>query len=230
MDAATRNRLIVFTIMMIALIAVVLSIEFMNPRTSPSMARPGVAHSQRPGFAQARLQSSIQLVQAGGQFRYVLTEQQIRNTFNRMRTDFAAYRDNLAQREINRLLGSNASEAVKEKAHTLESYLAQPNFATFRDPFSYQEVAKDPYLYGNCYVDWKGMVSNLRITTKEITFDFLVGYNEQKVLEGIVPVTLDFAADIRTAMSLELLAQVKTSGDHIVLRGISVHQLMPTGS
>ncbi len=208
---------------LVALAVIFVAIPF-APKLFPPPGPP------RPGLAQAELQSTIQLVQPGGQFRYVLTVQQIRSTFNNMRTYFADYHDNLTQREINRLLGSNASQAVKEKARILESYLRQPNFATFRDPFSYQEVAKHPYLYRNCYVDWKGMVSNLRITTKEISFDFLVGYNEQKVLEGIVPVTLDFAANIRTAMPLELLAQVKTSGDHIVLRGISVHQLMPPGS
>lgn len=208
-------------------LAALLAIFVLVP-LAPKLFAP--AGPPRPGLAQAQLESSIQLVQPGGQFRYVLTEQQIRNAFNRMRSDFGDYRDNLAQRDINRILGSNASETLKEKARTLQSYLREPNFATFRDPFSYQEVAKDPYLYRNCYVDWKGMVSNLRITTKQITFDFLVGYNEQKVLEGIVPVTLDFAADIRTAMPLELLAQVKTSGDHILLRGVSVHQLMPAGS
>ncbi|HUZ17991.1 MAG TPA: hypothetical protein VMV68_06370 [Spirochaetia bacterium] len=188
------------------------------------------AEPARSGLQAATLESSIKLVQSGGQARYVLTVSEIRSTFNQMRDDFSHYRDNLAQRDINRLLGSNASEVVKEKARALQSFLNQPNFSTMRDSFSYQEVAKDPFLYRNCYVDWKGMVSNLKISRKEITFDFLVGYNEQKVLQGIVPVTLDFAADIRSSMPLELIGQIKATTGQIELRGVSVHQLMPVGS
>lgn len=184
----------------------------------------------REGLNQATLPSSATLTKTTGQYRYVLTKNEIRTVFNRLREEFSHYKDNLAQRDINRLLGSNASEVVKEKARILQSYLRTPNFATIQNSFGYQAVAKDPYLYQNCFVDWKGMVSNLKITSKRITFDFLVGYHNGQVLEGIVPVYLDFAADIRAATSFEVLGQVKLVGNHIELKGISIHQLMPRGS
>jgi tetratricopeptide (TPR) repeat protein len=184
----------------------------------------------RDGLAQASLQSSAVLTQTTGQYRYVLTNDQIRSTFNRVRDEFSHYKDNLAQRDINRLLGSNASAVVKEKVQILEGYLRAPNFATIQDSFSYDQVATDPYLYQNCYVDWKGMVSNLKITQKQITFDFLVGYHNEQVLQGIVPVYLEFAADVRASTPFEILGQVKLDKDHIRLKGISIHQLMPGGS
>ncbi len=183
----------------------------------------------REGLDQATLQSSATLTQTTGQYRYVLTNNEIRAVFNRLRDEFAHYKDNLAQRDINRLIGSNASETVKEKARTLQSYLRTPNFATFKDSFSYKQVSSDPFLYQSCFVDWKGMVSNLKITSQKISFDFLVGYHNEQVLEGIVPVYLDFAADLRASTPFEVLGQVKLNGNHIELKGISIHQLMPGG-
>jgi tetratricopeptide (TPR) repeat protein len=187
------------------------------------------ASPPREGLAAAQIESSAVLTQTTGQYRYILTKDQIRSIFNRLRNEFSHYEDNLAQRDINRLLGANASGLVKDKARLLESYLRTPNFATIRNSFSYQEVAADPYLYRNCFVAWKGMVSNLKITQKQIIFDFLVGYHNEQVLEGIVPVRLDFAADIRASTPYEILGQVKLKGTHINLKGISIHQLMPGG-
>jgi hypothetical protein len=187
-----------------------------------------VSHApERQGLENLTLVQSTPLVATSGQFRYVLTTSEIRSTFDRMKQEFSDYDDNLAQRDINRLIGSNASEPVKEKARILQSYLQTPNFATIKGSFSYQDVSRDPYLYQNCYIDWKGMVSNLKVTSSDIRFDFLVGYNDQKVLEGVVPVVLDFAADIRGATPLEVLGQVKLDGARMTLRGVSVHQLMP---
>lgn len=182
----------------------------------------------REGLSKATLQSTAQLTQTTGQYRYVLTNDQIRQIFDRLRREFSQYEDNLAQRDINHLLGSNASPTVKDKAQLLEGYLSTPNFATIKNSFSYKQVSTDPFLYQNCFVNWKGMVSNLKITKQAITFDFLVGYHNEQVLEGIVPVTLDFAADVRASTPFEVLGQVKLTGDHIRLKGISIHQLMPS--
>ena len=52
-----------------------------------------------------------------------------------------------------------------------------------------------------------------------------MGYHEERELEGIVPVEVSFASDLSNSGNLELLAQVKYSGDSIALRGISLHKL-----
>jgi hypothetical protein len=161
-----------------------------------------------------------------GEYRYVLTKKEIMNTFSSAKEYFNRYRDNLAQREINRLLYSNASEMVKEKARLLMDHLKAPTFTSLKTSFSYNEVMEDPHLYRNCYVIWKGRVSNINIGTDVITFDFLVGYHEEKVLQGIIPVKLHFGADIEPTFPLEILGQIKVD-DRMWLKGISIHKLAP---
>ena len=182
----------------------------------------------RIGLAEMNLPASSTIADLSGHYRYILTNAEIRKAFDQMKRDFSQYRDNLAQREINLLLQSNATPVVKEKARLLASYLKAPNFATMKDSFPYLDVAKDPYLYQDCYVDWTGRVSNLAVTRKAITFDFLVGYHDERVLEGIVPVALGFAADINPAYPLEILGKVELKGGRITLAGVSIHQLGPS--
>ena len=51
------------------------------------------------------------------------------------------------------------------------------------------------------------------------------GKDQEKVLEGIVPVTLPFAADLENGGGIELLAQISAAAGRISLTGISVHKL-----
>ena len=55
---------------------------------------------------------------------------------------------------------------------------------------------------------WKGKVANLKVAKDSIAFDLLVGYDQEKQLEGIVPVTLPFAADLANGSAVEVLGQV----------------------
>ncbi len=190
-----------------------------------------IKESQAPprvGLAQMNRPASSAVADLSGHYRYILTNAEIRKAFDRMKRDFSQYRDNLARRDINLLVQSNATPVVKEKARLLASYLKAPNFATMKDSFAYLEVAKDPYLYQDCYVDWTGRVSNLVVTRKAITFDFLVGYHDERVLQGIVPVTLNFAADINPTYPLEILGKIELKGTRITLAGVSIHQLGPS--
>ncbi len=183
----------------------------------------------RIGLAEMNLPESAIVADtaSGGEYRYILTDRQIDTTFQRMKSDFADYRDNLVQREANLLAASNAAPVVKDRARLLASYLKAPSFASLRDPFSYDEVAADPTLYRDCYVDWRGRVSNLVVTRRQISFDFLVGYYDERVLEGIVPVRLDFAADIDAQYPLEVLGKVRLDSGRIALDAVSLHQLGP---
>ena len=168
-----------------------------------------------------------ELVATTGEHRYILTEDEVQRSFRKAKQYFSEYRDNLALREINRLLGSNASVPVQEQARAVKNFIPAPDFTTVRDSFEYDEVADDPFLHDHCYVVWSGKISNLLITESEIRFDFLVGYEENKVLEGIVPVVLDFAAVLEQGMPLEILAEVVADEDTFDLRGLSIHKLRP---
>ena len=64
-----------------------------------------------------------------------------------------------------------------------------------------------------------------QIVGLQITFDLLVGYDEERQLQGIVPVTLPFAADIGNGDAVQILGQVTASATAVALTGISLHRI-----
>lgn len=164
-----------------------------------------------------------------GDFRIILTEEELLSTLRRAREYFNEYRDNMAQREINRILASNASQPIRERARLLENYLQEPDFTSFRDNFTYNEVAREPWLYQKTYVRWKGTVSNLEFTDEQINFDFLVGYQDRQILEGVVPAYLEFAALLEGGQAVELIGEVQLADNEagFGLRVSSVRMLEP---
>ncbi len=181
---------------------------------------------QRPGVEAVQLpRSQPELTSPGGGAPVVLTERQVSRTFELIKKHLLAYRDNLAMREINRLLLSNASAAVKEKARLLASFVQQPDFSTLRDNFSYAEVAADPLLYRDCYVIWSGKAANVRIGSERIRFDLLVGYAAEEELLGVVPASLDFAADLQSGDAVEVLGRVEAAEGGLSLAVVSIHRL-----
>jgi hypothetical protein len=74
-------------------------------------------------------------------------------------------------------------------------------------------------------VRWKGKVANLKAGKDAIAFDLLVGYDQEKELEGIVGVTLPFAAQLANGVALEVLGQVIVRNGTLNLLGISLHTL-----
>lgn len=79
-------------------------------------------------------------------------------------------------------------------------------------------------LYNNCYIHWKGRLSNLLITENLIMFDFLVGYDEKKILEGIIPVIMNFGARIDSDFPIEVLGKIIETDDGYFIEAVSVHQ------
>lgn len=161
-----------------------------------------------------------------GEFRYVMTEDEIERTFERIGDYFNDFRDNLAQREVNRLLVSNASDLVKERARLISEYFREPTFVDFADNFSFDEVAAEPWLYSGCYVRWSGQVSNISTTDESITFTLLVGYTDERVLEGTIPVRLNFTADVQPG-PVELIGQLAYDGQSLSLRATSIRRIAP---
>jgi tetratricopeptide (TPR) repeat protein len=168
-------------------------------------------------------------VQVDGAYRYVLSGGEVLKTYEEARKLFSQFRDEAAKLKLNRIIESNASEAVKNKARLLLSYTREPGFDTIQDKFKYAEVAAAPYLYRDCYVAWSGMAANLEAGENGTAFNLLVGYDTRKTLEGIVAVTLDFAVRINTEQPLEILGKVvpvtaEGGGSGFELRGVAVHQ------
>lgn len=147
-------------------------------------------------------------VQIGGAYRYVLTRSQVLELYEEARLLFLDHRDDAARLALNRLLDSNAAEPVKNKARLLSSYLEAPGFDSLRDRFSYLQVREEPALYRDCHVIWRGMATNLVQGENSMAFDFLVGYDTRRVLEGTVAARFDFSIPLNLERPLEILARV----------------------
>ena len=167
-------------------------------------------------------------VQTGGSYRYVLTRNQVLDDYNEASRLFAEYRDEAARVRLNRILESNASEPVKNRARLLISYMEVPGFDTIKDKFSYREVSSDPFIYRDCHVVWRGMATNLIVEQNRTSFDFLVGYDTRRTMEGIVQVDYDFAVPVNVERPLEILGRViPVSSErelNIKIHGIALNQ------
>jgi hypothetical protein len=211
-------------IVLIAAAAIYLSwpfgASFIEAALRPHVTRPEVA---AVGLSRAEKDSPVV---TGGSFRYVLTEKQALDAFERAKDYFQGYRDNAAIVEINRLLGSNASAGIKEKAKSLRAFVGKPDFRTIRDAPTYDQAQGDPDLYDGCSVAWKGMAANVRSDSGTIAFDFLVGYQDKKRLEGLVPARVS-GADVPMDRPLEILAVLKAGGGAFSMDCVAIHELIP---
>jgi hypothetical protein len=188
----------------------------------PSPVRDGL-----PGTTLEKDERSMP-VQIGGSYRYILTRAEVLNTYEEARSCFTAYRDEAAKVALNRILESNASEPVKNKARILLSYTEVPGFDTLKDRYGYQEVKRDPALYRNCYVIWRGMATNVQEREGGTSLDFLVGYDTRTTLLGTVRVDFDFSVKVNLERPLEILGKViptvSAAGEDIRLEGTALHQ------
>lgn len=141
--------------------------------------------------------------------RYVLSDSELREVFDTLRRYFLNERDNLATREVNRIINSNATQQLKDQAVTLRNYLRAPTFADFSDNFALDEIRSDIVLHDGTYVRWRGRSSNLEISDEQVTFDFLVGYEDFATVEAIVPVEFRRAVRIDPQLGIEVIGRVR---------------------
>jgi tetratricopeptide (TPR) repeat protein len=173
-------------------------------------------------------------VETGGSYRYILTRSQVLDIYDQALSLFTDKRDESARYNLNRLLESNASEGIKNKCRLISSYLETPGFDTFnrRDNFSYADVIRDPFLYRDCHVIWQGMATNIENLPDRTIFDFLVGYETRRTMEGIVRVVFEQAAAINPERPLEVLGRITpislenglNTGVGIELEVVAIHQ------
>ena len=171
---------------------------------------------------------------------YELSDQDIRNSYDKALDLVIKERDNAAHVELNRILRSNAAGSIKAKASDLLSslYKVQPAFGNLKDNFSYAQVVQDPGLYDGCYVEWKGRIANpVQAEDGSISFDLLEGYDTKIVLEGIVKVyipeertrqsidgTMVYMMKLDTEKPVRILGCISQVGSSFLLYGISVNQ------
>jgi tetratricopeptide (TPR) repeat protein len=215
------NIALIFTAALI--IALVILI---NTKTLPN---PLKTRNQRPtaDFILSN-QERRQSVQTEGYYRYILTGAQAINLYDRALSLFSSYRDEEAKKSLNRILESNASEGLKNRSRILLENMEVPGFDNFKktDNPSFADVMSEPVIYRNVHVIWSGMATNVEITDEKTSFDFLVGYDTRKKLEGIVPVIYYSPVSINTDRPLEVLGKITLdySYSDIKLEGVAIHQ------
>lgn len=181
---------------------------------------------ERTGIEPLQLDLPADLSAEEGEYRYTFSDAEIEELTDTIGDLFNRFRDNLARREANRLLLSNASSIVKERVRLVASYFRVPSFVDFQDNFQYREVAAEPWLYEGCHVRWNGRTSNIAQASDGVRFTLLVGYADEQTLEGTVPVHVPFAAEVEPG-SVELIGRVETDGTNIRLVATSIRTIVP---
>jgi hypothetical protein len=193
------------------------------------LPNPFLTKSSREGAAAFSLSREERMapMQTDGSYRYVLTRVQAIDIYEKAHSQFTAFRDEAARINLNRILESNASEGLKNRARIIISYMETPGFDTFKrgDNVSYVDTIKDPMLYNEVHVIWKGMASNIVSNDSGTSFDFLVGYDTRKVLEGIVPVVFHYAVSLNPELPVEVLGRILPDPDGSMrMEGIAIYQ------
>jgi len=167
-------------------------------------------------------------VQVEGSYKYILTRDQAINYYDKALSLFTSYRDEEAKKSLNRILESNASEGLKSRARLLMDNMQVPGFDNFKraDNPSFADVKNESAIYRNVHVIWKGMATNVTVTDEGTTFDFLVGYDTRKTLEGIIPVVFSGPIAINMERPLEVLGKITLGSSYsdIKLEGVAIHQ------
>ncbi|MGL4981364.1 MAG: tetratricopeptide repeat protein [Treponemataceae bacterium] len=161
-------------------------------------------------------------------YNLLLSADEVNKSYLQAQTFFQQYRDNSALVEINRILNSNAISQIKQKATLLKDFLSPPTFETLqsdeKENFSYQQVMKNPLFYAGCWVVWRGRVAN--IVTDETTFtcDFVIGYDTENRIDGIIPLFFNQPVTIDTARSLQVLGNLAFVDGRLSLIGKTIYQ------
>jgi len=212
--------------LIIAAAVIIIFVILMNVKVLPN---PFKSKNQRPtaNFILSD-QEKRESVQVGGYYRYILTRDQAINLYDKALSLFTAYRDEEAKKSLNRILESNASEGLKSHARFMIENMAVPGFDNFKrsDNPSFTDVKSESAIYRNVYVIWKGMATNVAVTDEGTTFDFLVGYDTKKTLEGIIPVVFTIPVSINMERPLEVLGKITLGSSYsdIKLEGVAIHQ------
>ena len=164
----------------------------------------------RSGSEALRSAASENLIGSETNVLYPMTEGEAARTLKKAVRYFERYQDNSARHELNKIRRSNADREVRMQAALLIESLGESDIETIETDFSFAQVSESPWLFEGCWILWRGVTANVVYKENAITFDFLVGYQEGRVLEGRIPVTVPFLS-VMEPLPLELLARVEPS-------------------
>lgn len=209
-------------------LTIILGIRFSEGYFFPINTEP--THTVRAGAEKyniTSLKKKDYLQRDKTEYLLQLSPQEIRKIMNQAKEDFNNYKDNKVRFELNKIRYSNASAAIKAQASVLTATLNKPNFTNLDTNFTYRDVFSNPSLYHGVYVNWRGKVQDVQFTAQAITFFLLVGYDEEKVLEGRVLVNVPFETFIDPILPTEVLGQIMMDeNQQISILASSIHQII----
>jgi len=213
-----------YIIIFLGIILLILSTGYFRTELSGFFSSAGIRKSVRENMNFSLSTETDALIDPDADALYPMSASQVSSTMKKALKYFQNYNDNLARYELNKIIYSNASLQVKSKAEGLRKALGEPTIENLKTNFEYRDVAKEPWLYDGCYVKWKGMTANVVYDKDAILFDFLVGFDSKKVLEGKVRVKVPFVA-VMEPLPLELFAQIKVKSADFYLEARTLHFL-----
>lgn len=163
-------------------------------------------------------------------YHYILSDKDIKNSYENILKMFQQRRDNAAQIEINRILNSNATLSIKQKAQIVMTYLEIPTFDTITDVPDFKQVEKDTSLYMDCWVKWGGKIADAQENEDgSYTCKLLVGYESGEKLDGIVTVKFSHNPNIATDIPVIILGKILVEDGKIYIKGRAVYQSVKNG-
>ena len=99
------------------------------------------------------------------------------------------------------------------------------DFETVTDVPSFAEVAENPAMYLDCWVNWGGKISNA-VTYEDgsYTCDLLVGNENLSTYEGTVRVHFDSNPAVDGSKPVRILGKIVLEDGMISLKGRAVYQ------
>lgn len=185
---------------------------------------------QRFYLSEDDLLNAVQLNVIDGEFSVTMTTKEIKMAFSDAKKLFIESRDNACQVELNRIINSNASVHIKQKAQSVMDLLQEPTFDSLKDNYSYSMVASNPANYLDCYAIWDGMVTNsVYYEDGSWKCDLLVDYipSENKNFQvGLCHVVFDKAPEpsVDETKPVRFLGKITLKGNDIILSGRAVYQ------
>jgi len=139
-----------------------------------------------------------------GDAYYVFSEKEIEESFVRVKKYIYKGKVNTAIISLNRIMLSNASPIVKERFKILYKFINPPDSLSIDYNPRYFEIMKEPIAYKGVYIRWMGKIANLKKDKQSASFDFLVSYEDEDTIEGIVHVDINGTFYIENKQKVEV--------------------------
>ncbi len=153
------------------------------------------------------------------------TSDDVRSTFKEIEDLFLSEKDAQARILLNSILLSDVTTEVRTKAEHVKTLLNdEPNFLDHIPEVTYQDVLEYPLLYEEVAVSWSGKIANIRSNDTRFEFDFLIGYVNQQLLEGIVEVRVPFPISLENEDSVEILGIVTPDQQSFYINAVSIRK------